>query len=769
MKKTWLTRGWKLGHFDPGTKGALKNPPQVWKAVTVPGSVQTSAFGLPRQELYRGTRVRDVQWMQERMWVYRCSFAVPKAGRDETVRLVFAGIEYAYDVRINGKTRANDEGMFRAVVIPLDDLQGKRVEVEVRLAPPAPTRDGHLETTKAQFSRGWDFAPELRTVGVWDEVWVEIAPKLRVEDAFIETRLQNTQRALVTVHAELSEKVVSGWANISLCGAKRRVPLLGADRFTAFIEIESPELWWPNGLGKAALHDLVIRIEVAGRTTEKFTQKVGLRDVARVPAQGQRPTDIPLQFTINGLPFFINGMNWVPPDACVGEITASQYERPLKAFQAGGVNLVRVWGGGLREKRPFYDLCDKLGLLVFQEYPIACGIGTSEAYFRQLQIEARHIARALRRHPSLLVFSGGNENYHYWHMLDSDDPSLADALNFAVKAGVIPGRDKINRDWIGGMAKRYDEPVHLILGGVTADEAPHCLYQNTSAMEDEGEVHGTWTWNPRIGDHRYRGHDTIYDYWRAADQHLYSESSVSSIANRETIRDVTGVRTDRLPDFEDPTWRLHHAFYGAWDKHRDLWLDLPSTEEIFGPITSLDELIVLNHYLQGEGGRFMIEELRRKQPTAAGLIWWGANEPWPGLAGNALIDYYGRAKLSWPMITNAFSPVIISLRYEAIQPRPLRGELWLSCNRPGGFAGRYEAVVADAKGVVLDRYTGACRIDYLQSTPLRRLTHVPIAEGAHVSVKTRLFDASGKRVHENLYLFGNIRKVVLSKFRGKSS
>ena len=765
MRKTLLSRGWKLAHFDPGTRGVLRNPPKGWKAVTVPGNVQTSPFGLPRKELYRGTRVLEAQWMQERLWVYRCSLPVPKAAGDETVRLVFAGLEYAYEVRINGKTRAAGEGMFHAVVIPLDDAQGQRIEVEVRLAPPARTRAEHLETTKAQFSRGWDFTPELRTVGIWDDVWLEITPRLRVEEAYIETRLQNSQRALVTVHADLSEAVESGWANIALCGARRRVPLLGGKRLTAFIEIHSPELWWPNGLGKPSLHELTIRLEVEGRKTERFAQKVGLREVGRIPARGQRPTDIPLQFTINGVPFFINGMNWVPTDACVGEITAAQVDRPLKLFQAGGVNLVRVWGGGLREKSPFYQKCDALGLLVFQEYPIACGIGHSEAYFRQLQAEARHIARTLRRHPSVFLFSGGNENYFYFHMLDSDEPRLKAAFDLlALAEGVIPPKEKITREWIAGMAKRYDEPVHLILGGVTADEAPHCLYQNTSAMEDEGEVHGTWTWNPRIGDHRYRGFDTLYDYWRAADQHLYSESSVSSIANRETIREVTGSRSDRLPDFDDPTWKLHHAFNGAWDKHRDIWVDLPSTEEVFGPITSLDELVILNQYLQGEGGRFMIEEMRRKQPTAAGLIWWGANEPWPGLGGNALIDYFGRPKLSWPMVTNAFSPVIVSLRYEAIRPRVLRGELWLSCNAPGGFAGRYDAEVADSTGAMIDTYAGACRINYLQSVPLRRLTHVPMDPTARVTVKTRLFDANEKLVHENLYLFGTIREAVMTRF-----
>jgi beta-mannosidase len=763
MKKILLDKGWKLSHFDPTDAELLGRPSAGWKAAKVPGVVQTSPFGLPRRELYQGVRVREAQWMQNRLWVFRRTLEVPQAGKDQTVRMIFAGLDYRYEIRIDGALVAGGEGMFHAVTISLEANQGKRVQIEVRLMPPPQTKEEGWEATKAQFARGWDFAPELRTVGIWDDVWLEVVPRLRVENAFIETRLQNSQRALVTVHAELSETVKRGWMDISLCGVRRRVPLLGVDRVTAFVEIESPRLWWPNALGEPALHDLSLSLAVENRRTEIFVQKVGLREVGRIPAQGQRPTDIPLQFTVNGVPFFINGMNWVPPDSCVGDITPDQYDRQLEKFQAGHVNLVRVWGGGLREKAHFYEKCDQLGLLVFQEYPIACGMGASESFYRQLQAEARQIARTLRRHPSVFLFCGGNENYHYWNMLDSDEPRLKKAARLA-QIAVNDGKPFNGREWLAGAVKRYDEPVHLLLGGITAEECPHCLYQNTSAMEGEGEVHGIWTWDPRIGDHRYRGFESLHAYWRAADQHLYSEASVPSIANLETVREVTGKTSNKLPDFDDGTWKLHHGFGAAWDGNRDVWLDIPSAEKVFGPIRNLGELTKLNQYLQAEGGRFMIEELRRKQPVVSGVIWWGANEPWPGLAGNALIDYHGRAKLSWPIVANAFAPVILSLRYEGLHEQPMRGELWLSCNDRCGFSGRYQVKVLDRRGRVIDFYEGACCAQYRESQPLRRLIPVRIAPKEHVAVQATLFDEADSIVHENLYLFGNIRAAVLKLF-----
>ncbi len=760
-----LHNDWVLCHFDLADLTLSHPPEQGWLSSNVPGTVQTSAFGMPREKLYRGDNINSVQWMERRMWVYRRTLQVPQIGPDETVRLVFEGIDYRYEIRINGERRISGEGMFHPVVLPLDSWCGQRVEIEVRLLPPPATRDEHLETTKAQFGRGWDFAPTLRTLGIWDEVRLETVPQLRVESAWIETRLENRQRARVTVRAELSQKVRQGWARISLAGSRRNVPLLDIQNLTAFIEVESPQLWWPNGLGEPSLHDLEIVLDVPGRHTEPFQQRVGLREVTRLPAVGQRAKDIPLQFAINGLPFFINGVNWVPPDAAVGDIGPAQYDRPLEILRNGHVNLVRVWGGGLCEKNHFYDRCDELGLLVFQEFPIACGMGNSESYYRQLQSEAREIVCKLRRHPSVFLFCGGNENYHYWYMLNrSSEPLLQDALEKGLKS-VNKGEPFDNPQWLAGAVKRYDEPLHLILGGIAADLAPHCLYQNTSAMEDEGEVHGIWNWNPVLGDHRYRMFKTIYDYWLAANHALYSEASISSIANLETILDVTGQSADApVPSSDDPVWRLHHAFHGVWDQARDLWLDIPSTEKVFGPISSLRDLILLNQYLQAEGGRFMIEEQRRKQPRATGVIWWGVNEPWPGLAGCALIDYFGRPKASWPFISNAFAPVILSLRYDSLQPELLCTELWLSCNAPSGFSGNYTAVILDAGKEEISRVAGTCEADYANSQPLSRLLPVKMDKGRQVTIRTTLTDRQNRIVHENIYLFGNIRDTVLQTF-----
>lgn len=729
-----------------------------WRAGRVPGCVQSSAWGVPHAELFRGTTVKEVQWMDQVAWIYRARVNVPAPAVDETVQLCFAGLDFRYRIYLDGALCREGAGLFTPVAVDLGGSAGREVCVEVLLLPPPRSAEAS-ETTKSRFSHGSDFGPALRTIGLWDCATLEVRPRLRVTDAWIETRLHNRERALVTVHAELSETVAEGSATIELAGTVRHVPLFNATRLDAFLEVLSPALWWPNGLGQPVLHDLRITLTAAaGRpAAEAFVRRVGLREITRVPAQGQRAEDIPLQFVVNGVPVFLCGVNWVPPDACIGDIGPAHYQRFLPQFRDGNVNVIRVWGGGLCEKRPFYDLCDELGLMVLQEFPVFIP-GRSQPYLRLLQQEAASVVRKLRPHACLMLFSGGNENYHYWDALDSDEPVLKEAAD---KIRRLDGG--INREWLRGATLRYDEPAHLVMGGVVAELAPHCLYQNTSAMEGEGEVHGIWNWNPVLGDERYRGYRSFHEYWLAANQHLYSEASVSGIANLQTIRDVLGdPDANAIPAFDSEVWQLHHAFYNCWDKLRDLWLDLPSTEKIFGPLRTLAELVQANQFLQAEGARFMVEELRRKQPRCTGVIWWGVNEPWPGLAGNVLIDYYGRPKPGWHALAQAYRPTILTLAHTELQPRKLQGDLWLCHNSRLPFAGHYLAVVENGDGTLREEYAGRCAANPGESMPLRKLLPTVIPPGDFLRVTCRLFaDGIAAPVHENRYQFGHLRAAVL--------
>ncbi|MET0261509.1 MAG: hypothetical protein ABW223_01335 [Rariglobus sp.] len=761
---------WSLSHFlCAAAADFLAWTPEVsanepWRPTSVPGAVQTSSFGLPHAELLVRKNWESVTWMETRLWVYRAEFKTPLAAAGLGWLLTLKGLDYRARIFVNGRLAADHEGMFSPVEIELPPT-GENHVIHIAFFPPAligapfspGTEQDPTLNLKARYMKGWDFCPRLVCVGPWDDIVLEQRRSARIMDVGVETRIENTARADVVVTVHFNRPPGRGALHVRLGDVGVSVPTGQRLRYTVALQIENPALWWPHTHGAPRLHTLQVEQHADdGLRGDRVVRRIGLRTVHRRPASGQLPTATPLQWEINGVPVFLHGMNLTPFSSVPAEVGAADYARILGPLRDVGTNLFRVWGGGLREKSAFYDWCDEHGVLVLQEFPLACQkIPRDPDWLDLLEREGRAIARSLASRACVVAWTGGNEHYHFWESVDSGTPLMNGIKDDVRRMFSISAEDRL---WRGG--EPSDHPALRLLEGVSREENPGSLYDITSALEDQGDVHGPWNLRLPIGDHRFRDGE-FFNHWRNTRAHLFSECAVATAAHPETIAQLLGLPNAAalenlpIPSRDDPLWVAHKAFKAAWDAHPDLWFDIPETERYFGSLPRLGDLLFANHYLQCEASRYLVESLRRRQGHATGFIWWGANEPFPGLAGCALVDFFGRVKPALRVLATAMAPHLLSLDYERCVARKLRGDLVFTNSLTARFEGRYEVTVGELDSdEVIDTYAG--HIDAAGYSVVRLAQLIPVRlESAHpLAVRISLFaNGTATPVSVKQYLF----------------
>jgi beta-mannosidase len=756
---TLVNDGWSLRCADDDAPAGAGE----WVDVNLPNHVQTSSHGLPLGELYKMRNTECVAWMASRSWVYRRVIDVPDTDADSETILRFKGIDYSFRIDVDGEERVRKDGMFSHTEVAL--TPGRHL-VEVWIFPPVIVTNrvaGHNgatipqnSTLKARFSKGWDWAPTLITIGIWDDVELVIRRRLNVCRVWVETHLTNVSRAECLVHIHLSESISAAAITIRLDGVERIFRVVDDSKFILPLTLTNPTIWWPNGLGRPDMVELAVSVAVEGRPLAETTIFTGLRDIRKEPARDQSPGDTPHQLLINGRCVYLRGANWVPGDCCFATMTRERYETQLTPYAAANFNIIRVWGGGLIEKDAFYDTCDRIGLMVMQEFPLACeAVSESDAFLRVVKQEMEDFVPRLNHHPCIVLWTGGNEHFHYWDDLESGTPTMD-----ATRAGF--NMTFWNEEEMAGGIDPYRNLGLLAIGGLFDKLDGTRPFQPTSGMEGEGECHGIWNFNPRIGDHRMRDFKNLYDFWNTTNQHFYSESSVEGIASREVIEYVLATNAPALPDPNNSDWIHHKAFDACWPIPRDLfpdrkvnlWLDLASLEELFGTFDTLDDLITASQWLQAEGARYMATELRRKMPHTCGLIWWGANEPWPNLAGNQLVDYFGKTRPALAALGNAFAPIILSLRYRHVVDSVFKPELWISNDNGTPFQGHYR-VDLEISGREPMQLIGQIACGDYESLRLTTLPRLRLPAGAWVRAGLQLLGPTGEILHHSQYLFAS--------------
>jgi beta-mannosidase len=651
---------WELGHSE-----FIEDKPSEWIPACVPGAIQLDyAKALGYEEYFKGDHYRDYDWMETRYFTYKSTFAKPEDMDGKCLYFVSIGIDYLFDVYLNGTILLHQEGMFTPVSIDITDLLEDINTLEIKIHPP-PMLEGFAQalpatTVKPAVSYGWDWHPRLIPSGIWDETYLMIKQLSHLKSVSVNYELdENLEGAAITVQVEGIElrNCKMKW---HLTDADRRVVLFGErevqnDCFKMEFQLNDPHLWWPWDQGCPYLyHSNCSLYDENGVLLDKQVGKIGFRSVRMVMAETAwgESKGFPntknvsaFQIEINKRRIFVRGSNFVPPGIFPGTVDKESYQHIVSRALDANFNILRVWGGGPVPKDPFFDMCDETGMLVWQDFPLSCYNYTDDpGYLDVLEQESLSIIMRLREHPCLAIWCGGNELLNSW----SGMTEQSKALRLLNKQCFI-----------------YDPETPFI------PSSP--LY---------GVAHGGYTFfdkdlNEDVFEKMFRLNHSSEKYT------AFAEFGIPSPASIEVLKKIIPEH-EMWPPVPGTSWEFHHGFK-AWAEEKDSWLMLGQLEKYFGKTNNIEELIERGKFLQSEGLKAIYEGARRQKPYCSMALNWCFNEPWPTAANSSIISWPDIPKPGYYAVSEACRPFMISAEMEKFvwkRGEEFKARIWVLNDRP---------------------------------------------------------------------------------------
>ncbi len=647
MKKVLLSDNWRLLPFDFADLPENIDFPTRGIAAEIPGTVHTDllAAGLIADPFYSDNE-RRLQWIHEIDWSYETVFDLPPDFEPaQACHLIFEGLDTIAEIRLNGRQLGRTENMFRRFEYPVDSLLKKnenllqitffsptvygRAKEAVHGKLEVPHASERVYVRKAQYSFGWDWGPRYPAMGIWRPVYLLQAAGPRIKNFRFHTASLTGRAAEVMVEMEFRGKMpAAGKLRLTLSGDRtvysRELPPERPGPLQHTFTVPEPKLWWPAGYGEAYLYTLKLEIlDEENKIRDSLEKRVGIRTVTLETRDKGKNV---FRFVVNGRDIFAKGANWIPSDAFLPRMSPSTYRTLLEMARNANMNFIRVWGGGIYEPELFYELCDELGLLIWQDFMFACGAYPEDADFLEnIGAEIRENVNRLQHHPSIALWCGNNENEWIWFR------------EFHQLPKTMPG------------FKIYHRQIPVILQRLD----PLRPYWPSTPFGDETDPNAELSGNRHQWD--------IWSRWAdytevSADRSLFvTEFGFQAPANRSTLETVIPL-TERTVQGE--IFEFHNKQVEGNERlFRFLAGHLPVN-------TGWQEFIYLTQLNQGLALKACLEHWRKRAPAAAGSIIWQLNDCWP-VSSWSLIDSGLRPKLSWYFVKQAFEPRLICFEKSA--------------------------------------------------------------------------------------------------------
>ncbi len=604
---------------------------------------------------YVGFNYKDSQWVAKEDFTYQTTFDVcEEMLLQEEISLVFDGIDTFAEIYLNGNLLGKTENMFLQYAYEVKELLKQRDNVllvkmksTIDVLKNVDTKDHfaifnnpRLFLRKTQCHFGWDWAPELTGYGIYESVYLLGESKHRIKDVSYVAR----KNGAVTLVAELNYRAgVIGhptekfWDGEEKDGdtlyfylsktpfefdyERKEVEVSGKKNFVNFF-VENPKLWWPAGYGEQPFYNYKVELFRGGKLQSVKEGRLAIREVDIIE-EPKKDEYINFAIRVNGVEVFVKGSNWVPADIFTGAIPEEKYVKMIRQAKEGNLNLLRVWGGGLYEKEVFYNTCDELGIMVMQDFMIACSdIPEDMDWMKNAVEEVKYQTRRLRNHPSIVLWTGGNE-----------------------KVGIfVPqvGRGEYFTDCIlPGLLQDLDRSRPYIR------QSPH-------SWTDFG-CHKT------SGDCHYSTYDRALDYTVEDYRRLVAEV-VLPFASECAIPGPCSVETIKKVFPQEKLWPMnelwenryrnnpycnHTESFCYWEAH--------FSDQLYGKSTSVEEFTQKAMMAQAELLRCEEEFARVNKGMNWGIVNWMYSDIWP--TGTwSIIDYYLEPKQAYYQCKRHFAP-----------------------------------------------------------------------------------------------------------------
>lgn len=623
---------------------------ETWHSAHVPGSVYADlmADGTMPNPFWRENELDAFERMKKD-YVYQRTFTVSEAQLAHAhVELVCEGLDTLAHVSLNGREIAFADNMHITWVWDVkEQLHAGENTLEIRFDSPilycakkaeeAPgwessdATPGFRHLRKAHCMFGWDWGPRLPDAGIWRPIFLRTWDAARLENALM-LQAHHDGVVDVTIRPEIAGE--SAWSAEITAPDGEVIIIPETTAAEQVVRVKNPQLWWPNGLGKQPLYRVTVRLA----TGDTRVWRIGLRTMTVSREKDEWGEEF--CHVVNGMKVFAMGADYIPEDNILARVTPERTRRLLEDCKAANFNAIRVWGGGYYPDDAFYDICDELGLLVWQDLMYACAFyDLTPDFERSIRVETHQNVARLRHHASLALICGNNEmemfmagansaliNHRTWEFVPTYPHHITD----------------------------YVKMFEYILPAIVKETAPQTYWWpaspssggNFDAPNDEnrGDNHYWDVWHGEKPFTEYRKF-----FFRYA-----SEFGFQSFPCLKSVKQFT------LPDDRNIFSRVmerHQRNQAANGKI------LSYLSQTFRYPNSFDDLLYASQLMQAEAIRYGVEHWRRNRGRCMGAIIWQLNDIWP-VASWASIDYYGRWKALHYAAKRFFAPVMISAEEE---------------------------------------------------------------------------------------------------------